>query len=69
MTDTKTVRLIKAHPHGPVKHPPGTELTLPIRLANWLIGQNIAVDKAVAPTATRAAPLPALLHRPCCGRK
>ena len=69
--------LLKPHRHNGVLQQPGARLTLPVKLGNWLVSQNIAKRGSLLIATSLAAPTPTpvLLTKPrpkraakrCCG--
>ena len=66
--------LLKWHRHNGLLYAPGRTLTLPVKLGQWLVSQNIARRATLIVTRSLSAPTAALLKpvvkrptRRCCG--
>lgn len=63
----KVVRLLKPHTHNEIKRLPGAKLTLPERIADWLVHQGIAEPATEGVTAFSDAPKRIIRPGGCCG--
>ena len=63
--ELRSVRLLQWHKHAGEKYPPGRELPLPKRIAEWLVSQNVAEWTS---TPARAALVRPPVRRCCGGR-